>query len=63
MTAVELPVIDHPSSRLRVMNHPAASRHPSAEGNLDRDGTGVVASSVVKGNLNHPAASRHPSAR
>ena len=33
------------------LNHPAPLGHPSAEGNLDRDGTGGAAPSVVKGTL------------
>ena len=34
-----------------MINHPAATRHPSAEGNLDRDGKGVAAPFAVKGEL------------
>ena len=47
MTAVELLV----TPKFRVINHPGTSCHPSAEGNLDRDGMGVAPPSVVKGNL------------
>ena len=34
-------MIDHPSPRLRVINHPGTSCHPSAEGNLLRSRRGT----------------------
>ena len=40
-----------PSPGLRVINHPAASRHPSAEGNLDRNGMRVSSPIRRKGEL------------
>ena len=36
------------------MNHPAASRHPSAEGNLDRGGAGGSSPIRRKGELKPP---------
>ena len=35
-------LVSHPSPKFLVINHPGTSCHPSAEGNLDRDGTSQV---------------------